>query len=610
MLSNFTGGGQIFLHKLRMFMQVLQRSLISAFLLSIIISSCIAARKANKLDFKAAIIHQKAIFAEMLEQTLSRVKIEFKADNYSIRIKNHHSQTANKSLVTLDRADQVTKLEAAYRQVVDFIKIYMLMILSMTAGIFGLIYIAWSKLGKDAGCERQKLGSSKILSTQEVAKLLKKFKQASKFYIGSLPLVKDSETKHFLVTGATGSGKTNLIDNLLPQVANICQNAVIIDQTGEMIAKYYDPNRGDIIFNPFDQRTSSWNFWADCASSIELERFARILFSFNRKKNGHNADPFWEQSAEIVFLACVDYQKSHGGLSVEQLCALINNSSVKSLQDKLKGSAAARYLEADSKSIASSILSVLTTNTKPLSYLSDLTAQKSFCLKAYFQNLNQGSWLFLATQPSARDLTLPLIACLVELAFSQLINLGINSRRRVWFVIDELAALGKLPALSILMADGRKYGACLLCGLQSLNQLYGSYGQYDGSTIFGQFGTNFFFRNNEPVIAKMVSNMCGVQTMLRQQKNTSFGADEFRGGVSYSEQKERQSLIEYSDLASLRAGECFVLLPEPRVRIAKLQTPKARLVNKNCGFIAACGLSATEASALTASNLTDDDYYQ
>ena len=215
--------------------------------------------------------------------------------------------------------------------------------------------------------------------------------------------------------------------NILPQVQKKKQPAVIIDQTGEMIAKYYDPARGDIIFNPFDARTKSWDFWTDCNTAEELERFAKILFSFNRRKTGHNSDPFWEQSAESVFIASVNYQRASGNLSIEQLCRLLRRSSLKSLQAKLRDTESSRYLEADNRTTASSILSVLATNAKPLSYLRDPDTDRidstdikhNFSLKEYFKNIDQGSssWLFLATKPSSRDLTLPLIACLLDLAF-------------------------------------------------------------------------------------------------------------------------------------------------------------------------------------------------
>ena len=134
------------------------------------------------------------------------------------------------------------------------------------------------------------------------------------------------------------------------------------------------------------------------------------------------------------------------------------------------------------------------------------------------------------------------------------------------------------------MRQNRKYGACVIAGLQSLNQIYDNYGHYAGSSIFGQFGTSFFFRNNEASIAQMISSMCGMETITKQQENTSFGANEYRDGVSYNEHQQRKRLVEYSDLAGLATGECYVLLPEPEVRLSKMQTPEVILQDKHPGF--------------------------
>jgi type IV secretory pathway TraG/TraD family ATPase VirD4 len=222
-----------------------------------------------------------------------------------------------------------------------------------------------------------------------------------------------------------------------------------------------------------------------------------------------------------------------------------------------------------------------------MSYLKDKSDNGSFSLKDYFQGIenNSGAWLFLATKPSNRELTLPIISCLAELALSMLMEIGIDRKRRVWFVVDELSALGKLPALNTLMAEGRKYGACVLAATQSLNQIYSNYGHYDGSTIFGQFGTSFFFSNKEPAIGKMISAMCGTEVITKQQKNTSFGANEFRDGQSYTEHEKSKLLVEYSDLTKLSVGECYVLMPEPDVRLSKIQAPEILLSDKNKRFV-------------------------
>jgi type IV secretory pathway TraG/TraD family ATPase VirD4 len=265
---------------------------------------------------------------------------------------------------------------------------------------------------------------------------------------------------------------------------------------------------------------------------------------------------------------------------------MLSTKTDEEMSKLLLGTDAAKHFTKANSKTSASIMSVLMTNIKPLRFLAGKN-EKKFSLIEYFESVKNGNnaWLFLSTKPSNRNLTLPLIACITELAMNQLLDIGIDPKRRVWFVIDELPSLGKIPILLSLMAEGRKYGACILAGLQSLNQLYAIYGQYNGSSIFGQFGTSFFFRNMEATITKMVSSICGMETVTRQQKNTSFGANEFRDGVSYSEHQQTKSLVDTEDLANLATGECYVLLPEPRVRISKMLVPEIKKENINPGFI-------------------------
>jgi type IV secretory pathway TraG/TraD family ATPase VirD4 len=266
---------------------------------------------------------------------------------------------------------------------------------------------------------------------------------------------------------------------------------------------------------------------------------------------------------------------------------MLTKHNLKTLAKLLKGTSASRLLEDESKT-SSSILSVVATYSKPLSYLKDSEEgrQSAFSLKEHFANIKNGNnaWLFLSTKPSARSLTLPLISCLTELALTELVDGGISDKK-IWFILDELPSLGKLPALTLLMSEGRKYGAAVIASLQSLNQLYGVYGNHKGSTIFGQFGSSFFFRNTEPTITKMISSMCGFETVTKNKKNISFGANELRDGISYGEVEQRKNLVEENDIVHLGVGECYVLLPEPKVRLAKITVPHVSGSDKDEGFV-------------------------
>ena len=587
MINNFIGGGQVFLHKVRMFWQVFTRTIHIAFLVGIIVAIAVHSNELEQLDKQAFYSYRKAVLADSFDGAMNKIRA-------SIGNKPNHITFVNAKTkvgiwgTKIDPRKVVRFNVFKEANTVGMLLCQKILIWSIVITLLGFIAIVfvWSKFGKNLKTDKIKDGENKVLTAKEVRKKLCGIDQASDLKIGDMPLVKDMETRHFMVSGSTGSGKTNLIHNLLLQIERKGQPAIVIDQTGEMIARYYDRNRGDIIFNPFDDRGMTWNFWADCSTKEELERFSKILFGFNRKKSQSGSDPFWEQSAEIVFNACAEYTRRTKP-SIEQLTTLVRSGTLELLSNKLKNTEAARYLDADNKSTSGSVLSVLATNARPITYLKDID-DKSFSLKEYFTNIDNGatSWLFLATKPSSRELTQSLIACITELALCQLMDIGIKENRRVWFVLDELAALGKLPALSTLMSEGRKYGACIISGIQSLNQLYANYGQYEGSTIFGQFGTSFFFRNTENIIARTVSSMSGNEIITRQQKNTSFGANEFRDGISYSEQEQKKQMIEPSDLASLATGQCYVFLPEPIVRIAKIQIPKISSIAKNSSFVA------------------------
>lgn len=583
MLNNFIGGGQVFLHKVRMLRQVMFITIFVSLISGILLVWATAGNKYSTINWDGAYTYFKAKTAVAFHPSLSAISIgkkrEAKVDAYS------NGKLWKKNAVATS-VIMNNRFSSAWQQAVDAVIAIGLQILYFAIGVASLIMVVWSRFGRDLKEEKKKDDSSCLLTAVQVRSKLKSLKKASDIYIGKMPLVKDSETKHILVTGSTGCGKTNLMHNLLPQVEAKEQPAIVIDQTGEIISKYYNPHRGDIIFNPFDNRSHAWDFWIDCQNHEELERFSNILFSFNRKKHGASSDPFWEKSAEIVFTSCYEYLVKTNNKSLDELNRFTGKESLNYLSKKLKGTPAERFLAINNSITASSILAVLATSTKPFSYLVDDTSFGRFSLKEYFAGVKAGKkgWLFLATKPSNRELTLPIISCLADLSLSLLMDIGINDQRRVWFVIDELAALGKLPALGGLMAEGRKYGACVLAGLQSLNQIYAHYGQHDGSTIFGQFGSKFFFRTDEPTIGKMISSMCGTETVTRQQKNTSFGANTYRDGQSYTEQEKSRNLVEYSDLTKLAVGECYVLLPEPEVRLSKIQVPEKNMSDKNPGF--------------------------
>ena len=63
MLNNFIGGGQVFLHKIRMFSQVFFRTMNVSLIVGIIVAGCTYYNSLTKLDWDAFISYRKAVLA-------------------------------------------------------------------------------------------------------------------------------------------------------------------------------------------------------------------------------------------------------------------------------------------------------------------------------------------------------------------------------------------------------------------------------------------------------------------------------------------------------------------------------------------------------------------
>jgi hypothetical protein len=74
------------------------------------------------------------------------------------------------------------------------------------------------------------------------------------------------ESSHITLMGDTGIGKSSAIRQLLHQVQQRGESAIVYDPAMDFIGEFYSPVRGDLILNPLDARCPYW------ALGDELER--------------------------------------------------------------------------------------------------------------------------------------------------------------------------------------------------------------------------------------------------------------------------------------------------------------------------------------------------
>ncbi len=158
-----------------------------------------------------------------------------------------------------------------------------------------------------------KIRGGDLVETKVLARMLRKAKAASNIVISGLPIVKDSETQHILLTGTTGSGKTNMLNELLPQIRKQNDRAIIFDLTGSFVDKFFD-GKTDILLNPFEENTENWLPWNDCQEDFEFDALASAFI------DGEGfSDKYWEEAAQKVLSEALNKQKDS-----KDLTALLN----------------------------------------------------------------------------------------------------------------------------------------------------------------------------------------------------------------------------------------------------------------------------------------------
>jgi hypothetical protein len=82
------------------------------------------------------------------------------------------------------------------------------------------------------------------------------------------------EAQHFQIMGDTGVGKTQLIMQILRQIRDRGDAAIVYDPACEYVQRFYDAERGDIILNPLDERCPYWGPAQEMESNAEADAIA------------------------------------------------------------------------------------------------------------------------------------------------------------------------------------------------------------------------------------------------------------------------------------------------------------------------------------------------
>jgi len=538
-VSDFTRGGQILLHFLRMIMQVVKN--FSGVVLICFIGFVFAYFFYYTEEYERYVLVKWIIcyFTDyVLDNGASLVPFELP-----------NGEVVNAKVISILTDKYVNTVVSENKRA--FIMSVLLAFGSILFVFVGLLMFVY-RTGFSLRDEKLLRGSN-VVSSDDLKALLKQEKRFSNISPDGIPLLDGAETSHILLTGSPGSGKSVALRALLKKVRERGDRAIVYSTSGEFIEEFYREN--DTILNPMDERSPGWNIWSECNIPSDFDKVAACLIP-----SSSSGDPFWTLAARTLFSSVAMKMKSNGDFCTRHLLRDLLSVDLSEVAKIVEGTEAAALVSEGAEKTALSVRATLAAYINSLKYLPE-DDREVFSIRKWFHDDEGDSCIFMFNKAEHKDALRPLITTWLDIAVSSLLSLPERRDRRIWLFIDELPSLNKLPSLSPSLAEGRKYGGCCVIGFQSFAQLSDIYTPKGAEAIAGLCSTWICYRANEPTTAKWASDAFGVGEFNETSEGLSYGQNEIRDGVNLSSSRKIRPLVLSTEFMNLPDLTGYVRLP-------------------------------------------------
>ena len=552
--KSFIRGGQLFLYKSRMFVQVSKRIGKWAILIYLLLVLFLIAYLTGFNDLR---IMSVQVYSTLLNSVgLGATHIWTSPENPALSFNAHDIAT--------NSIDQSYAWDAWGR-----FKMHLIWSL-IFGGVIYLIVIQlfmnfFVRVGNKHSKDQLISGTRLASNIKETIKSVERSKNgASDLKIANvLPIPKLSEFQGFLYHGSTGSGKSQAIMRFLDEIKRSGDAAIIYDKECTLKPFFFDCEK-DIELNPLSTLCANWDIWQECETPIEMGALATYLMP----KSVQGSDPFWVDAARTIFTSVAWEMRHQKDRSLIKLLQTLLTTTLDEMRDVLKGTECENLVNENIEKTAISIRAVISTYTKALRFMEGLNkdeTKKPFAIKNWVKSQFESeeakrSWLFITSRANIHGEIKPLISAWIGMAMKGIQGLPVNNKRRFWVIIDEMASLNRLEDFSDIAADIRKFGGCIAIGIQSISQLEHLYGRDEATAITDLLNTAMYSRSPKQKVADWVSHDLGEQIIEEVRESQSYGPNAIRDGNTISRQRVTRRTVDAGTIMQLEDLEFFVRL--------------------------------------------------
>lgn len=359
-----------------------------------------------------------------------------------------------------------------------------------------------------------------------------------------VPYPSDMWTRHVLIVGGTGSGKSTAMKPLINKVVASGDQALIFDPKSEFTIGFGKP----AILAPWDDRSLVWDLARDMRNALDMRRFAAAMI-----KESH--DPMWSNASRQLLVGLMLYLKGTRGddWGWSELADLLSQPQASLLPIMREWHPeAVRSVEKAGVTTAG-ILINLSSFCSPIFDLAEAWGDAdperrvgfvewTLGRSAFPQIILQGHGAYGELTKSYVEGVMGVVSAMVNS-----VEMRDDPKRRIWFIADELPQAGKIP-IRALFEVGRSRGVRCVVACQDFAQLEDIHGAQMVKALIAMSGTLLVGQVMPGDTAKALCDALGTREVERQNISSTRGSGPESRSLSFA--RDEVALYKPAELAS------------------------------------------------------------
>ena len=380
-----------------------------------------------------------------------------------------------------------------------------------------------------------------------------------------IPLTKDILSKHLMLLGGIGTGKTNTFFQIVSQIKEKMTDEdimIVFDTKGDFYQEFYHP--GDIVISNDETATGGeyldyWTIFNEIEEDAQMmENIIEISKSIFAEACEKTNQVFFPNAAKDLFMATllhfmrsVDPNQCTNQKLMEYLSYTPSNEFREMILQYSDLRAMSSYIASDDSPQTQGVMSELQQVVREI-FIGNFSKQGTLSLKNLVQRKG-GKTVFIEYDLSLGSMLTPIYSLMFDIAIKTALGRK-RSEGNVYFITDEFRLLPNLKHIDDAVNFGRSLGIKFMIGIQNVEQIYDNYEEERARSILSGFSTTFTFRLTDEKSREYVKGIFG-----KNRKSDVYMPVVQTKGLM--EEQRDGNVVEDWDITGLDIGEAIVGLP-------------------------------------------------